>query len=67
VATIKRWSSGIKWLHLENLSTTTRIQLEDPDLGNPSIKSNEIVCQAPSGTGKGESNLGHLFLLGLAC
>jgi hypothetical protein len=43
------------------------MQLANLELGNPSMKSSEIVCHAPSGIGKGDSNPRYLALLGLAC
>jgi hypothetical protein len=43
------------------------MQLADPDLGNPSIKSIETTCQAPSGIGNGANNPRYSALLGLAC
>jgi hypothetical protein len=43
---------------LENLSTTTNIQLAFLDLGNTWIKSMEITCQAPSRIGNGAINQG---------
>jgi hypothetical protein len=64
---VKGCSRGTKWLYFENLSTITSIQLTDPDLGMPLMKSMEIVWQASSGTGSGEKRPGYLLLLGLAC
>jgi hypothetical protein len=43
---LKGWDKGIKWPYRVNLSTTTKIQLELPDLGSPSMKSNDTVSQA---------------------
>jgi hypothetical protein len=43
------------------------MQFAAPDLGKPSIKSIDTVCQAAVGIGKGDSNPGHLVLLGFAC
>jgi hypothetical protein len=64
---VKGCNKGTTWLYLENLSTTTKIQLVDPDLGRSSMKFMEIVCQAPSGVGSGDRRPGYLLLLGLAC
>lgn len=44
---------GMKWPYLVNLSTTTRIALLESDIGNPSMKSIEMSCQAPWGMGNG--------------
>ena len=35
-----------KWAYLEKMSTTTKMQLTDPDMGNPSMKSIEMIHQA---------------------
>jgi hypothetical protein len=37
---------GMKWAYLENIPTTTRMQLKFFDVGSPSIKSRLTTCQA---------------------
>ena len=52
-AAVKGWRRGIKCENLENLSTTTKIALNESDYGNPSMKSIEITSQEADGTGSG--------------
>jgi hypothetical protein len=47
------WESDMKWAYLVSLSITTRMVLKVLDLGRPSMKSMQMVCQAWSGIGKG--------------
>jgi hypothetical protein len=49
------------------MSTTTKMQLKELDLGSPSIKFIVIVFQEPSGIGRGDNNLGDATLSVLAC
>jgi hypothetical protein len=43
------------------------MQLADPDLGSPSIKSKEMTYHAPSRTGSEDKRSGYFTLNGLAC
>ena len=56
-----------KWAYLENLSTTTKMQLLPPDLGSPSTKFIEIICQDAVGTAKRCNKHGYRTRLGFAC
>jgi hypothetical protein len=66
-AAVNGCNKGRKWLYLKNLSTITKMQFAESDLGKPSIKSKETVCHAPEGTGSGESKPGYFTLFGLTC
>lgn len=44
---------GMKCANLVNLSTTTKIQLKWPEVGNPSTKSNVTIDQDDSSIGSG--------------
>jgi len=57
-AAVKGWRRGMKCENLENLSTTTKIALNEPDCGNPSMKSIEITSHEADGTGSGCKRLG---------
>jgi hypothetical protein len=61
------WANGTKWAYFENLSTTTKIQLNLENFEIPSIKSMEMSLQACVGVGRGANNPGYFTLLGLAC
>ena len=52
-AAVKGWRSGMKCENLENLSTTTKIALNELNYGNPSMKSIETTSQEVDGTGSG--------------
>jgi len=52
-AAVKEWHRGMKCENLENLSTTTKIAMNEPDCGNPSMKSIETTSQEADGTGSG--------------
>ena len=56
----------MKWLYLMNLSTTTSMQFLRWELGGPSTKSREMICQAEKGTGNGSNRRGYLEWSGFA-
>ena len=64
---MKGWVKAIKWAYFENLSTTTRMQLQPLDGSKPSTKSKLTTCQACEGTGRGWRSPGYLTLSDLAC
>lgn len=47
------WPSGMKWLYLENMSTTVRMTLLPLNLGIPSMKSIDMSAQTCDGTARG--------------
>jgi hypothetical protein len=55
---VKGWRMGKKCAYLVNLSTTTRMQLNCLEGGNPPMKSMEATSQGVEGMGRGLSKPG---------
>lgn len=67
LAVVNRWRRGIKLPYFVKKSITTKMQSYEEEVGKPSTKSKEIICQADEGTGNGCRRRGKWVLSGLAC